>query len=100
MWKSIDCKSLVIGGLLALLVLSAVGAVPWLPDDTFGRFTIATNTGYAFVLDSATGQVWSFYAPGPSEYTGAIIVARPHDPEEFFAPKLDLYREDPNSPVE
>ena len=100
MWKSIDCKSLVIGGLLVLLVLSAMGAVPWWPDDTFGRFAIETNTGYAFVLDSATGQVWSLYAPGPSPYSAGGMAAWPHDPQGFFAPKLESLIVDPNSPIE
>lgn len=100
MWKSIDCKSLVIGGLLVLLVLSAMGAVRWQPDDMFGRFAIETNPGYAFILDSATGQIWSLYAPEPSPYTGGAIAAWPHDSLEFFAPKLGGATVDPNSPIE
>ena len=99
MWKSIDRKSLVIGGLLVLLVLSAMGAVPWLPDDAFGRFAIETNTAYAFVLDSATGQVWSLYAPEPC-YAAGGMAAWPRDPQGFFAPKLEGHTEDPNSLIE
>ncbi len=100
MWKSIDCKSLVIGGLLVLLVLSAVGAVRWQPYDAFGRFAIEANPGYAFVLDSATGQVWSLFAPEPSPYTVGGVAAWPHDSREFFAPKLVWPTVDSNSPVE
>ena len=77
-----------------------MGAVPWLSDDTFGRFAIETNTGYAFVLDSATGQVWSLYAPEPSPYTVGGIATWPHDYLEFFAPKLGWPTVDPNSPIE
>jgi len=100
MWKSIDCKSLVIGGLLVLLVLSAMGAVHLWSPDTFGRFAIETNSAYAFILDSATGQVWSLYAPEPSAYAAGGMAAWPRDPQGFFAPKLDWPATDPNSPIE
>jgi hypothetical protein len=75
---SIDMKSALIGGLVVALILCLFGAVAFVPPEEYGRFQIAVNDGYAFLLDSATGQVWSqmlidplgrFYAePDPNFY--------------------------------
>jgi len=61
--KSIDLKSLVIGGLLVLLAMCVLGAVPTLRQETFGRFTIGTTVQSAVILDTATGQAWAFEMP-------------------------------------
>jgi hypothetical protein len=76
MRKAIDLKSAVIGGLLALVVLGCLGALPWLSQDHFGRFTIVESAdGGAYILDTTTGQAW----------------ARNHSSSPgFFEPKLDL----------
>lgn len=84
MVKSIDLKSLLIGGLLVLMVLSCLGAVPWLSQERFGRFTVGATDEGAFILDTATGQAWAFVHPAGSQ--GGSF---PH-PEDFFAPKLDV----------
>jgi len=78
-----EMKSALIGGLLAVIVLCLVGAVPFMPPEEYGRFQIETNNSHAFILDSATGQVWS------SEFLSReshIII--PPDPN-FHAPKTD-----------
>ena len=59
MHRSIDIKSALIGGLLVAVVLCVVGAVPWVNREEYDRFKIEANDSHAFVLDSATGQVWS-----------------------------------------
>jgi hypothetical protein len=59
MHRSIDMKSILIGGLLAALILCLAGAVPYVNLEDYDRFKIETNDSHAFVLDSATGQVWS-----------------------------------------
>jgi hypothetical protein len=79
--RSIDIKSFLIGGLLATLILCLVGAVPLVAPEEYGRFEIETNDGYAFVLDSATGQVWSSMFLSPA--TGLVVG---HDPN-FHVPK-------------
>ena len=56
---SIDAKSVLIGALSAALILCFVGAVPYAHWQEYGRFQLETDDGHAFVLDSATGQVWS-----------------------------------------
>jgi hypothetical protein len=69
--RAIHLKSVAIGGLLVVVVIGAMGAVPDLHRDTYGRFSMAvTPTGGAYLLDTATGQVWStamdsweFYVP-------------------------------------
>ena len=72
MHRSIDMKSLLIGGLIGALILCAVGAVPFVEPEEYGRFQIETNDSHAFILDSATGQVWSsiflgdLFEPDPS----------------------------------
>ena len=64
MHRSIDMKSVLIGGLLVVLILCVAGAVPFLHPEWHGRFQIETNDYYAFILDSATGQVWSSFFAG------------------------------------
>lgn len=59
MHRSIDLKSVLIGGLLVALILSLAGAVPFVNLEDYDRFKIETNDSHAFILDSATGQVWS-----------------------------------------
>jgi hypothetical protein len=82
MVRSIDMKSALIGGLVVALFLCLVGAVYYVPPEDFGWFKIEVNDGHAFVLDSATGQVWS----EPLVYPEGGI--RPIEPDpNFFAPK-------------
>ena len=59
MHHTIDMKSVLIGGLLVALILCVVGAVSFAQPEEYGRFQIETNDSHAFILDSATGQVWS-----------------------------------------
>jgi hypothetical protein len=78
---SIDVKSALTGGFVVALFMCLVGAVYYVPPEDFGRFQIETNDSHAFIIDSATGQVWAsrFYI-SPS----AISIG--HDPN-FYAPK-------------
>lgn len=80
MVRSIDLKSALIGGVMVVLILCSVGVVLYMPPVEYGRFQIETNHSHAFILDSATGQVWSEMFPDPQGGIGA------HDPN-FFAPK-------------
>ena len=83
--KTVDFKSLVMGGLLVLVILCAVGAVPWLGQDKFQRFMIVPmNDHRAFMVDTATGQAWDFDEPGPNTY---LNINTRHD---FFMPKTDV----------
>ena len=82
MVRSIDFKSALIGGFLVALILCLVGAVHYAPPDDHGRFQIETNDNYAFILDSATGQVWSEMFPDLQSH---VVVAP--DPN-FHAPKI------------
>ena len=72
MHRTIDMKSVLIGGLLVALILCVVGAVSFAQPEEYGRFQIETNDSHAFILDSATGQVWSsiflgnLFGPAPN----------------------------------
>jgi len=81
MFRSIDVKSVLIGGLLVAIILCLVGAVPFVQPEEYGRFQIETNDSHAFILDSATSQVWSSMFLNPK----FGITAYP-DPN-FHAPK-------------
>lgn len=82
MLRSINIRSFLIGGLLVFLVMCLMGSIYYLPPEYKGRFKITTNENHAFIIDSATGQVWSqFFSDEPS----TIIDAQP---DEFHAPKL------------
>jgi len=61
MHRSIDMKSVLIGGLLVALALCIAGAVPFVGQEMHGRFQIVTDDPRAFILDSATGQAWGLY---------------------------------------
>ena len=80
MVRSIDMKSALIGGLVVAMILFLVGAVDYVPPVVYGRFKIEANDGYAFILDTATGQAWSDMLSDP----GHFYVAP--DPN-FYAPK-------------
>jgi hypothetical protein len=83
----VEVKSAVIGGLLVLVCICLMGAMPLMNPDLFGRFQMATSDGHAFVMDSATGQVWSVWAPKEVPTYGEQL-----DPnnilDTFYAPKL------------
>jgi len=93
--KSVDFKSLVIGGLLVVLILCAVGAVPWLSQAKFQRFAMVPTTTNIFILDTATGQVWSLV-----EETGRNPDERARI-REFFEPKTPVMESpaDANTPL-
>ncbi len=88
MYRSIDTKSVLIGGLLVVLILCVVGAVPFVQPEEQGRFQIELSDSHALVLDSATGQVWSTNFDSPSN----VI---PSPDAEFYAPKT-LHEIDPS----
>ena len=79
---SVNAKSLLLGGLAVVLVLCLQGAEPFVVPEYYGRYQIETNEGYAFVLDSATGQVWSTLAVADD---GIIASIDPNSP--FSLPK-------------
>ena len=81
MHHSIDMKSVLIGGLLVALILCLAGAVPFVQPEEYGRFEIETTDGQAFLLDSATGQVWS----GGFIHPESTLI-KTADPN-FYAPK-------------
>ncbi len=89
MHRSIDMKSVLIGGLLVALILCLVGAVPFVNREYYDRFKIETNDSHAFILDSATGQVWSsmFVPPGSGIGIG-------HDPNFHAIKGFNLFNED------
>jgi len=82
MVRSIDFKSALIGGFVVAMILCLAGTVIYVRPDEYGRFEIEVNDGHAFVLDSATGQVWLETLINPG---GGIRMVEP-DPN-FYAPK-------------
>ena len=86
MVRSIDFKSALIGGLMVATIICLVGAVDYVPRGDHGRFEIEANDGHAFILDSATGQVWSEMFP--DSQTGIVVVPDPN----FHAPKTHRTR--------
>lgn len=90
MVRSIHLKSALIGGFVVAMILCLAGAVFYVPSEDFERFEIEVNDGHAFVLDSATGQVWLETLIDPE---GGI---RPIEPDpNFYAPKT-LFRSTTN----
>lgn len=83
MFKSIDIKSALIGGLVVALVICSIGAVGYVSGDFYDRFKLVPTTGYTFLLDRQTGQIWALQNPPEG-----VIVTTPHSEEEFYAPKV------------
>lgn len=72
----IDFKSMMIGGLLALLLCLLVGAATNERAGQIGRFKITAGVRDAWLVDTATGQVW--HANDSVKLSG----------REFLEPKL------------
>jgi hypothetical protein len=53
-----DLKSMMVGGLLIAALALLAGAVTDGPAAPAGRFSMVTTANRAFLLDTATGQVW------------------------------------------
>ena len=85
MFKSIDVKSALIGGLAVALVISSVGAVRYASEDRCDRFKMIPAAGYTFLLDRLTGQVWA-----QQNLPEGVIDSTPHLAEDFYAPKIDV----------
>ena len=76
----IDLKSLLIGGLLAVVVVCVMGGVPMVSPEFQGRFSLVAQNvvgGDVFVIDTVTGQVWERH--------------RNMIPNPFYEPKLEGY---------
>ena len=74
-----DLKSLLVGAVLAVCVLLALGASLNDPPQV-NRFRIAAGANHVFVVDTATGQVWEQY----------VVPRRDARDQEFMAPRLPL----------
>jgi len=95
MQRTFDIKSGLIGGLLALLILSVLGGAPWGDCGCHGRFVMVSRPGHAFVLDTITGQVWSMRT---FDERPAFAQQGSHSELTFYDPKLYV-EPDPNSPI-
>ena len=61
MLRSIDGKSLLIGGLLVLVAVCAMGGASIMDGQYNGRFSLVaqdTDYGGVYVINTVTGQVW------------------------------------------
>ncbi len=93
MLRSIDGKSLLIGGLLVAVAVCVMGGAPVLGPESNGRFMLVTHDkdyGGVYVIDTATGQVW--------QQTNQSDM-----PDAFYPASLeeDIFRRptvDPNAP--
>ncbi len=85
MWH-LDPKSVAAGAVVAAgLVAAVAAAVPSKPEGPVGRFQLATNPGHAFVIDTATGQVWEKFTGGET--------AGGHSAGDFGMPKVGAAKE-------
>lgn len=75
-----DVKSMIVGGLLVAGLLLLAGAAGNKPAGMVGRFQIATADSAAYLVDTATGQVW---------YSGRISS---ESDAAFKSPKLNAER--------
>jgi len=84
MLHSIEGKSFLIGGLLVLVAVCAMGGLPLIHGSYNGRFSLVAPDGdQAYVIDTVTGQVWGEHYP---------------DSRAFWPSKLEGYG--PEEPVD
>ena len=77
MQNRLDVKTLILGVVLGGCLTASLGAVA-VGGPAAGRFTMVTNEAHAYVLDTATGQVWERFAPTGSGF----------DSNNFHEPKI------------
>ena len=75
----IDIKSLIIGVLLTVVVFLALGANHSTGTHSCGRYQVGAAQNNAYVIDTATGQVWSGNSTGRSEFWKAKNLAKQSD---------------------
>jgi hypothetical protein len=56
--KQIDIKSLIIGILITVCIVLAMGAGRSTSPTVLGRFQLVADEGQAYVIDTGTGQAW------------------------------------------
>ena len=99
MRKWIDVKSVVVGGLLALVALLLIGAAGGVMTGipTIGRFQIDCTNDRCYMVDTATGQAWS---SGDQTFKGQKL----RDPAAAAAAIAERFMgrwvyQDPNGPT-
>ena len=92
MWKSPNAKRAVVGALLIVLTVCAMGAMPTGDSQPCGRFSIITHFEHLIIFDTVTGQLWMQYVPA-NTMIGAE--GNPAMVASFFGPKL-CSCQDPN----
>lgn len=74
-----DIRSVLIGAVLAVFLLLALGA-SLNSSPQVDRFRFGASGSHVFVIDTATGQVWGKYVTPRRDMTS----------QEFMGPKLSL----------
>ena len=77
-----DIRSFLIGAVLTVFVLLALGA-SLNSSPQVDRFRFGASANHVFVIDTATGQVWGKY----------VVQRRDMTSEELISPKLSLDKE-------
>ncbi len=70
--KQIDVKSVVIGILITVCIVLAMGAGRSTMPTVLGRFQLKAVEGQAYIIDTGTGQVW-IRSGGHTEFCGPKI---------------------------
>ena len=119
MWRSIDGKSLLIGGLLVAVAVCAMAmtGAPWMDGEHNGRFTmivypvpdggsnVAIAGGGIMGAQGAVMRDGAMLYPLPSLYildtaTGQVWTPSYPNVETFYAPKLEGYAPEDESIID
>jgi len=90
MLRSIDGKSFLIGGLLVLVAVCAMGGVYLMDGQYNGRFSLVTHdkdNGSVYVVDTLTGQVWERHYSNDDAFYASKLEG--HGPEEPVDPNAE-----------
>ena len=61
--RQIDFKSFIIGILITVCIVMAMGASRFSSSTSEGRFQLAVRDNHAYIIDSVNGRVWERWAP-------------------------------------
>ncbi len=77
--RQIDFKSLIIGILVTVCIVLAMGA--GFSSASSGRFQLSLRDNHAYIIDTANGRVWERYAPANQGRTSKNFHAEKISPE-------------------
>jgi hypothetical protein len=79
--RQIDFKSFIIGILVTVCIVMAMGASRFSGSGSDGRFQLNVRDNHAYIIDTANGRVWERFAPASQGRTSKNFHAEKISPD-------------------